>query len=100
NQFARDADLVIAIGTRLSDFTTMSKTAFAHPDVRFVGINVCEMDAAKHNAIPVVADARVAVQELEARVAGYSTCADYRALVAARVPAWTAEVDRQTAPRK
>ena len=99
NQFARDADLVIAIGTRLSDFTTMSKTAFANPDVRFVGINVCEMDAAKHAAVAVVADARVAVQELEARVAGYSTGADYRALVAARVPAWTAEVDRQTAPR-
>jgi 3D-(3,5/4)-trihydroxycyclohexane-1,2-dione acylhydrolase (decyclizing) len=99
NQFAREADLVIAIGTRLGDFTTMSKTAFANPTVRFVAINVCEMDAVKHAAIPVIADARVAVQELEARVAGYSTGGDYRALVAARVPAWTAEVDRQTAPR-
>src|SRR5204863_273813 len=63
NHFARDADLVIAVGTRLGDFTTMSKTAFANPDVRFVAINVCDMDAAKHAAIAVIADARVAVQE-------------------------------------
>ena len=99
NQFAREADVVIAIGTRLGDFTTMSKTAFANPDVRFIGINVCEMDAVKLAAIPVIADARVAVQELQGRVAGFSVSAGYRALVAARVPAWTAEMDRQLAPR-
>jgi len=99
NQFARDADLVIAIGTRLGDFTTMSKTAFANPDVRFIAINVCDMDAAKHAAIPVIADARVAIEELESRIAGYTTGAEYRTLVAARVRAWTAEVDRQTVSR-
>jgi 3D-(3,5/4)-trihydroxycyclohexane-1,2-dione acylhydrolase (decyclizing) len=99
NQFAREADLVIAIGSRLGDFTTMSKTAFANPDVRFVAMNVCEMDAMKLAAIPVIADARVALQELQARVAGFSTSGDYRALVASRVPAWTAEVDHQMAPR-
>ncbi len=64
NQAAREADLVIAIGTRLADFTTMSKTAFADPDVRFVGINVCAFDAFKHAAVPVVADARAALDEL------------------------------------
>ena len=99
NQFAREADLVIAIGTRLGDFTTMSKTAFANPGVRFVAINVCEMDALKLAAIPVIADARVALQELESRVSGYSTSADYRARVAARTQAWKAEVDRQITPR-
>ena len=49
---AHDADLVISIGCRLSDFTTASKTAFQDPAVRFVGINVVEMDAFKHAAIP------------------------------------------------
>jgi 3D-(3,5/4)-trihydroxycyclohexane-1,2-dione acylhydrolase (decyclizing) len=94
NQFAPEADLVIGIGTRFSDFTTMSKTAFAHPDVRFVTINVSEFDAFKHAAIPVVADARVALDELHALVRGYSTAADYRAKVDSRCRTWRGEVDR------
>ncbi len=98
NQFAREADLVIAVGTRLGDFTTMSKTAFANADVRFVAINVCELDAFKHAAIPVVADARMALEELGSRVSGYSTGPDYRATVAARAQAWTVEVERLVAP--
>lgn len=94
NRLARDADLVIAIGTRLSDFTTMSNTAFANPDVRFVALNVCELDAFKHRAIPVVADARAALEELTPLVAGYSTPAEYRATLDAHIHAWHAEVDR------
>ena len=96
NRLARDADLVIAIGTRLADFTTMSKSAFAHPDVRFVGINVCEMDAFKHAAIPVVADARVAIDELASRAKGFTTTADYRQTVDTLRREWHAEVDRVT----
>jgi TPP-dependent trihydroxycyclohexane-1,2-dione (THcHDO) dehydratase len=57
NRVARDADLVIGIGTRYSDFTTASKTAWQHPDVRFVNINVAEFDAGKHNGLAVVGDA-------------------------------------------
>ena len=98
NHFAREADVVIAIGTRLGDFTTMSKTAFEHPDVTFVAINVCDLDAFKHSAVPVVADARVALDELEARLAGYRTTSPYHASVAARAQSWHAEVDRVTAP--
>ncbi len=64
NRMARQADLVIAIGTRLTDFTTMSNSLFEHPGVRFVAINVCEMDAFKRGAIPVVADARAAIEEI------------------------------------
>src|SRR4029453_16038168 len=60
NRLAREADLVIAIGSRLSDFTTMSNTAFGS-DVRFVAINAAEVDAFKHAAIAVVADARAAI---------------------------------------
>jgi 3D-(3,5/4)-trihydroxycyclohexane-1,2-dione acylhydrolase (decyclizing) len=94
NQLARQADLVIAVGTRLADFTTMSKTAFANPEVRFVGVNVCELDAFKHAAIPVVADARVALEELTAMVAGYSVGTAYRTTVESSAAAWRAEVDR------
>lgn len=94
NQAAGEADLVIAVGTRLSDFTTMSKTAFQDPDVRFVGINVCELDAGKHAAIPVVADAREAFKELAGLLSGYATDTAYSARLRARVSAWHAEVDR------
>jgi 3D-(3,5/4)-trihydroxycyclohexane-1,2-dione acylhydrolase (decyclizing) len=94
NQLAREADVVIAIGTRLSDFTTMSKTAFQDPTVRFVGINVCEFDAYKHSAIPVVADARVALEELSVLLRGYTTDAAYGEQLRQRVGAWHAEVDR------
>src|SRR6266511_4420254 len=64
NRLARDADLVIGIGTRYSDFTTASKTAFQHPGVRFININVTEFDAAKHFALSVVGDARASLAEL------------------------------------
>jgi 3D-(3,5/4)-trihydroxycyclohexane-1,2-dione acylhydrolase (decyclizing) len=100
NQLAAEADVVIAIGTRFSDFTTMSKAAFQHPDVRFVSLNVCELDAFKHRAVPVVADARAALDELVPALAGFSTGSDYRAAVDARRTAWTAEVDRQCAPQQ
>jgi 3D-(3,5/4)-trihydroxycyclohexane-1,2-dione acylhydrolase (decyclizing) len=99
NQLAREADVVIAIGTRLGDFTTMSKSAFRNPDVRFVSINVCEMDAYKHSAIPVIADARVALTELTALVAGYTTDADYHAGLAKRIDNWRQEVDQLFAMR-
>jgi 3D-(3,5/4)-trihydroxycyclohexane-1,2-dione acylhydrolase (decyclizing) len=94
NRLAREADVVIAVGTRLSDFTTMSNSAFAHPGVKFVGINVCEMDAFKHAAIPIVADARVALDELTSSLSGYKTGADYRARLGANQREWNAEVDK------
>ena len=100
NQTAREADLVIAIGTRLSDFTTMSKTAFANPAVRFVAINVRELDAFKHAAIPVVADARAALEDLVPMLAGYQTGTDYRSAVSARQAEWTAEVTRLVSDRR
>jgi 3D-(3,5/4)-trihydroxycyclohexane-1,2-dione acylhydrolase (decyclizing) len=61
--------------------------------VRFVAINVCELDAFKHAATPVVADARAAIDELALLLRGHSTSADYRASVDARARAWRAEVD-------
>jgi 3D-(3,5/4)-trihydroxycyclohexane-1,2-dione acylhydrolase (decyclizing) len=68
NRLARDADLVIAIGTRLGDFVTSSKTAFQNPDVRFIGINVTGMDAYKMGALPLVGDARATLEVLQPQV--------------------------------
>jgi 3D-(3,5/4)-trihydroxycyclohexane-1,2-dione acylhydrolase (decyclizing) len=95
-QVCREADLVISVGCRLTDFTTASKSAFENPGVRFIGINVVEMDACKHAAIPVVADARAALGELEELLTGFSTSSEYREHVARLRREWTAEVDRLT----
>ena len=65
NILAREADLIIGIGTRYSDFTSASKTAFQNPDVRFLNINVAEFDAYKHAALPLTGDARVTLEELQ-----------------------------------
>ncbi len=94
NISAREADLVIAIGTRLSDFTTASKTAFQNPDVRFIGINVTEFDAYKHAALPLVADARVTLAELATAVADYQVDATYAAQIEKYRAEWESEVDR------
>ncbi len=94
NLMAREADVVIGIGTRYSDFTTASKTAFQNPDVRFVNINVAEFDALKHSAIPVAADARVALEELTAALRGWQVAPEYRELVNRHRREWDEEVDR------
>jgi len=94
NRIAREADVVIGIGTRYSDFTTASKTAFQHPDVVFVNINVAEFDAHKHSAIPLVGDARATLEELLPLLEGYRVDEAYRARVADYNRAWDAEVER------
>ncbi len=94
NRLARDADLVLAVGTRLGDFVTASRTAFQHPQVRFVGLNVVPMDAAKLGALSVVADAREGLTALSAGLADWSgTPASYRAQVSALKREWDAAVD-------
>jgi len=96
NRLAARADLVICVGTRLSDFTTASKTAFQHPDVRFIGINIAAFDAYKHGALPLVGDARETLAALLARLAqAGGTDAGYRQEVARLKAEWDAEVDRQ-----
>ena len=94
NITAREADLVIALGTRLSDFTTASKTAFQNPDVRFIGINVAEFDAFKHAALPLVADARVTLEELAVAVGNYRVDAAYAARIENYRDEWEEEVER------
>jgi 3D-(3,5/4)-trihydroxycyclohexane-1,2-dione acylhydrolase (decyclizing) len=94
NRLAREADVVIAIGSRLGDFTTASKTAFQHPDVRFINVNVAEFDAGKHQAVPLVGDAKVTLEEWLPLMAGWRTPAAYRERVAAEKDAWAQETDR------
>ncbi len=94
NIIAREADLVIAIGTRLSDFTTASKTAFQNPDVRFINININELDAHKHAGLPLVADARTAIEELIAALTGHRVDNDYSSRIAALKQQWETEVER------
>lgn len=94
NIAARDADVVIAIGTRLSDFTTASKTAFQSPDVRFININVAEIDAYKHAGLPVAADARAALEQLQDALAGYRVSDDYAHCIGLWKQRWEAETDR------
>jgi len=94
NRLAHDADLVIGIGTRYADFTTASMTLFQNPRVRFVNINVAEFDAYKVSAIPVVADARVALEELSEALSGYHVPAEYTARIDSLKREWDAEVDR------
>ncbi|EFH83364.1 3D-(3,5/4)-trihydroxycyclohexane-1,2-dione acylhydrolase (decyclizing) [Ktedonobacter racemifer] len=94
NRLAREADLVIGIGTRYSDFTTASKTAFQHPNVRFININCAEFDAFKHRACPLVGDAQATLEELQALLGGYSVADDYREQAERLHSAWDREVKR------
>lgn len=94
NKIAKDADLVIGIGTRYSDFTTASKTAFQHPDVRFINVNVKEFDAHKHTALPLVGDARATLEELQPLMEGWETGASYQERCKSLREEWAEEVDR------
>jgi 3D-(3,5/4)-trihydroxycyclohexane-1,2-dione acylhydrolase (decyclizing) len=94
NIVAREADLVVAIGTRLSDFTTASKTAFQNTAVRFININISEFDAHKHSGLPVVGDARTAIDELRVALADHRVAADYASQIASLKQQWEAEVER------
>lgn len=94
NVIAPEADLVIGIGTRFTDFPTASKTAFQDPGVRFVNINVAEMDAFKHAALALVGDARATLEELLPLVGVHQTAPEYQARVEALNREWDAEVTR------
>lgn len=88
NAIARDADLVIGIGTRYSDFTTASRTAFAHPNVRFMNVNITAFDAAKHAGAMLVADAREALVALRSALTGWSVDAGYTSEASRLAQAW------------
>jgi 3D-(3,5/4)-trihydroxycyclohexane-1,2-dione acylhydrolase (decyclizing) len=94
NLLAREADLIIGVGTRYSDFTTASQSAFQNPSVRFLNANVCEFDAGKQSALPLVGDARVTLEELRALLADVRVQDSYASQLQKFRAAWEQEVDR------
>ncbi len=98
NALAADADVVIGIGTRYSDFTSASRTAFTNPDVRFVNINVASLDAVKQGGVSLIADAREALTELAAALGDYTVAPTYRAAVSELATEWDATVERTYHP--
>ena len=94
NRVARDADLVIGIGTRWSDFTTASKSAFQDPAVRFVNVNVTAFDAGKQSGLPVVGDARVALEQLREALGGWRADAAWEERARSEAREWAAELAR------
>ncbi|HKT70213.1 MAG TPA: 3D-(3,5/4)-trihydroxycyclohexane-1,2-dione acylhydrolase (decyclizing), partial [Terriglobales bacterium] len=99
NGLAREADLVLGIGTRYSDFTTASLTAFQNPNLHFININVSEFDAGKHSSVALVADAKVTLEELGKAVGSHRVPDDYAAEISRLRREWDEEVDRIFARR-
>ncbi|MEO7352414.1 MAG: 3D-(3,5/4)-trihydroxycyclohexane-1,2-dione acylhydrolase (decyclizing) [Marmoricola sp.] len=92
NTLAAAADVVLAVGTRLQDFTTSSWTGFAS-DVRLVTVNAARFDAVKHSAQAVVGDARETMVELSAELAGWTADPDWADRASSELAAWDAHVD-------
>jgi 3D-(3,5/4)-trihydroxycyclohexane-1,2-dione acylhydrolase (decyclizing) len=92
NEIARDADLVIGVGTRWTDFTTASRTLFADPGVQFVNLNVAAPDAARMSGVDVVGDARAGLTALDEALAGWSAPPSHRERAAALAARWQAVV--------
>ena len=94
NAIARQADVVIGVGTRWSDFTTASRSLFANPGVRFVNLNVTPVDATKHAGVPLVADARAGLVALFHALEGWTVEPEYRRRAAELAREWDEVVER------
>jgi len=92
NEMAAEADLVIGVGTRYSDFTTASQTAFQNPDVQFININITDFDAHKQSSLPLTGDARETLNALAGKLEGYRTEETYRERAAAYNRDWDARI--------
>jgi 3D-(3,5/4)-trihydroxycyclohexane-1,2-dione acylhydrolase (decyclizing) len=88
NRLAKDADVVIAIGTRLQDFTTESRTLFNTPNKKLIQINVTTFDVIKHNAVPLLGDAKIALQQLTQALDNYSSSEPWFNFIQKEIEAW------------
>jgi len=93
-EIANEADVVIGIGTRYSDFTTASKSIFKNPNVKFININISEFDAFKHAALPVIGDAKAVLEELSDLLGDFEVASNYRQKIANINKAWDDEVTK------
>ncbi len=91
NRLAAEADVVLAVGTRLQDFTTGSRTLFENPNVRLIGLNVHPFDAHKHGGLPLVADARVGLEDLGVGLLGWSAPKAWSEAIGPAKLAWLAK---------
>ena len=98
NRLAVESDLILAVGTRLQDFTTGSWSLFANDDVKIVGLNVQPFDAVKHNALPLVGDARVGLAALDVALMGWEVDASWTANARAGKEEWLESLRKATAP--
>jgi 3D-(3,5/4)-trihydroxycyclohexane-1,2-dione acylhydrolase (decyclizing) len=96
NRAAEQADVVIALGTRLQDFTTASRTLFAGK--RLFQVNIGNRDVAKHDAEPVLGDVGATIEELAATLDGWTVPEEWRRATLASVRAWNEDWERATAP--
>jgi 3D-(3,5/4)-trihydroxycyclohexane-1,2-dione acylhydrolase (decyclizing) len=94
NRVAREADLIIGIGTRYSDFTTASQTAFQNPSAKFINVNICEFDAGKQSGLALTSDAKVTLQELSMALSGFRVNDTYASEVEKFRLDWDKEVQR------
>ncbi|MBM7824684.1 3D-(3,5/4)-trihydroxycyclohexane-1,2-dione acylhydrolase (decyclizing) [Arcanobacterium pluranimalium] len=94
NHLADEADVVIGVGTRYSDFTTASRTQFKNPDVKFVNVNVKAFDAVKNGGEMLVADACEALADLRDALADYRVSEEYAQVIAREKAAWEEEIQR------
>ena len=94
NALAREADVVLGIGTRWSDFTTASRSIFANPEARFVNLNVAPVDAFKHAGLPLIADARRGLEALDDALAGWTADPEHTARARELASEWDATVER------
>jgi 3D-(3,5/4)-trihydroxycyclohexane-1,2-dione acylhydrolase (decyclizing) len=98
NDLAAAADLILAVGTRLTDFTTASRSLFRNPSARLIQLNAAGFDAGKHGALPLVADARAGLEALEGALAAWTASADWTAKARDLAAKWNATVAQATAP--
>ena len=98
NALAAEADVIVGVGTRFADFTTGSWALFRNPDRRMISVNVQPFDAAKHRALPVVGDARVALAALDAALGEWRAPRDWADAAAKAKVDWEATATRYTAP--
>ena len=98
NAMAADADVVLAVGTRMQDFTTGSWTVFGDESARIVGLNAARFDATKHQCLPLVADAREGLLELGAALGDYQASSDWSTRAASETAQYHAYIDKIAAP--
>ena len=91
---AQEADLVIGIGTRWTDVTSVSQTAFAHPEVQFINVNIGSFDAHKFSGLPLVGDARAVIEALDEALAGFQVPFEHQEKAARLNQEWDAEIHR------